>query len=545
MILYVSVCRFVKTGRMKSFDSIELAVFSGRLKAICEEMGYTLQRSALSPNIKDRLDFSCAIFDAKGEICSQAAHIPVHLGSMAFAMEQIVQRFVWHDGDVVVFNDPFLGGTHLPDVTLVSPLVINQNLLGFVACRAHHANIGASSAGSMPLSDDASDEGVMIAPQKLYERGRANQVLVEILAQIEHEGSTDLKEGVKEGLPGDFLAQLSANAIGVSRLRGWINERGSDYFLEGICSVNDYGRELAQAVLSSLPHGHATFEDVMDDDGFGTTNVGIKLALSVRPDRIVFDFEGTAKQVRGNINCPLSVTAASVYYTLMCLLPDYAPCCQGVFECVDIRAPEGCFIHAQRGAPVAAGNVETSMRIVDVALGALNVLGVDVPAASQGTMNNIAFGANAGPKRWDYYETLGGGGGASASGAGLSASQQHMTNSLNTPIESLESHYPIRIERYQMRRDSGGEGQHQGGRGLVRSYRFLEPASVTLLTERRDNAPWGLSGGGSGSSGANFLNEQSLPAKVSLNVEIGDLLEIHTPGGGGFGTPDSAASNST
>jgi N-methylhydantoinase B len=512
---------------MASFDSIELAIYSGRLNAICDEMGYTLQRSALSPNIKDRLDFSCALFDGQGNICAQAAHIPVHLGSMAYAMSQVVDGFEWQEGDVVVFNDPFLGGTHLPDVTLVSPVFVEGELLAFVANRAHHANIGSSSAGSMPLSDNPEDEGVLIPPQKLYCAAEPNDPLIATLAAIEKQGS--------QALPGDFLAQLSANGIGVRRVLEWVAEVGREYFLLGLSALNDYGRKLTSETLLSLPQGEAIFEDSMDDDGFGEEYIPIRLRLTIDSGRVVADFSGSAPQVGGNINCPLSVTVASVYYVVVCLLPQYVPSCQGVFDCIRVTAPEGSFINARSGAAVAAGNVETSMRLVDVVIGALSELGVDVPAASQGSMNNVAIGSQVGPSPWDYYETIGGGAGASKGIDGLSARQVHMTNSLNTPVESLEMHYPLRIERYEIRKDSGGMGAAIGGDGLVRAYHFLSDATFTLLTERRIQGAWGSCGGNSGQKGINELNGTVLPGKCFEQVNAGDVLTIRTPGGGGYG----------
>lgn len=510
-----------------NFDSVELAIFSGRLNAICEEMGYTLRRSALSPNIKDRLDFSCALFDRSGGICAQAAHIPVHLGSMAFAMSQVVTQIDWQDGDVVVFNDPFLGGTHLPDVTMVSPVFVAGELLAFVANRAHHANIGASAAGSMPLSDDPAAEGMLISPQKLFQKGIANQTLVESLAGLER--------CENKGLPGDFLAQLSANRIGCKGLSAWISQQGSAYFLAGLAELNRYGRRLTLDALSGFPEGGVELLDYMDDDGFGQQDIEINLHLTLGPQGIVADFSGSAEQLRGNINCPLSVTVASVYYAIVCLLPDYVPSCEGVFSCIEVRAPKGCFLNAKPGAAVAAGNVETSMRVADVVVAALAKLGLAMPADSHGSMNNVAMGAARGANSWDYYETIGGGAGASAAQPGLSASQLHMTNSLNTPVESLELHYPLRIERYQVRRGSGGEGLNKGGDGLIRAYCFLEPASLTLLTERRRHAAKGVQGADDGALGCNDLNGQVVAGKCQLSVALGDVLTVQTPGGGGFG----------
>ena len=515
-----------------SLNSIDLAIFIGRLNAICDEMGYTLQRSALSPNIKDRLDFSCAVFDDRGNICAQAAHIPVHLGSMAFAMQGIVARFEWCAGDMLVLNDPFLGGTHLPDVTLVAPFFVGDVLLGFVANRAHHANIGSDSPGSMPLSKDLSSEGVLIPPSKLIERGSLVGGVVKQLAMIENQQlSSDCE------LPGDFKAQVSANLVGVSRIGEWLQSMPSSRisFRQALLSLHKYGDALAGARFRELPEGKVVFSDYLDGDGFGANRIKIKLTLVINAGKLHLDFQGTDAQVLGNVNCPLSVCVASVYYVFVCLLPDYVPCCQGVFEHIDVRAPEGCLVNALPGAAVAAGNVETSMRIVDVVIGALAKLAVDMPACSQGTMNNVAFGSRDRDHRWDYYETIAGGAGANRHFSGLSAIQSHMTNTLNTPIESLEMHYPLQIDEYAVRRLSGGVGLNTGGDGVRRSYRFLKDASVTLLTERRTIAPWGLNGGESGLVGVNRLNGSILPAKYEGKVSAGDVVCIDTPGGGGWG----------
>lgn len=514
-------------------NSVELAIFGSRLNAICEEMGSALQRSALSPNIKDRLDFSCAIFDVNGHICAQAAHIPVHLGSMAFAMQDIVSDLPWYPGDMLVMNDPFMGGTHLPDVTLIAPVFVQDKHVGFVANRAHHANIGSESPGSMPLSTTLEQEGVVIAPVKLMESGSYVDAVVARLADIE--GGSQDASGAK--LPGDFYAQTSANLIGMKRLQEWIADlpEGVTQFFAGVHAINVYGRELAKAALLSLPSGSSYFEDVLDGDGFSDSPIKIALTLTLEKGCLHLDFSGTDVQVMGNVNCPLSVCMASVYYVFACLLPDYAPCCQGAFQCLSVDAPNGSVINASRGAAVAAGNVETSMRIVDVVIGALGELGVDMPAASQGTMNNIAMGAASEGERWDYYETIGGGEGAQSASDGRSGIHTHMTNTLNTPVESLELHYPLRVDTYALRHGSGGAGMFYGGDGIVRSYRFLAPATVTLLTDRRVHPPWGSCGGMPGMCGFNTLNGVPLPGKTVAQVKAGDILSVFTPGGGGWG----------
>ncbi|MEX2326469.1 MAG: hydantoinase B/oxoprolinase family protein, partial [Pseudomonadales bacterium] len=465
---------------------IELAILISRVEAICAEMGAVLQHAAFSPNIKDRLDFSCALFDRSGALYAQAAHIPVHLGSMAYAMTSIIDGIDWSEGDVLVVNDPFLGGTHLPDVTVVSPCFVDDELIGFVANRAHHANIGASTPGSMPISRSLDEEGLVLPPTLIIKAGERVPAAMALIESIEGADTH-----------GDFAAQISANRIGLSRLVELVRARSIEGFNSGVEEINAYGERLARARLSEIPHGTYRFEDYMDDDGCGTDDIVIKVQVTVSSDRILVDFDGTSKQVPGNINCPLSVAAAAVFYCFRCLLPDHTPACAGTFACVQLTAAAGTLVNATRPSATAAGNVETSMRIVDVVLGALSMaMPGSIPAASQGTMNNVAMGNHRTDPSWDYYETIGGGTGAHAGGEGLSAIQSHMTNTLNTPVESLEMHYPVRIREYSIRRGSGGQGRHRGGDGLVREFEFLAPAELTLLTERRSFAPWGLDGGG-------------------------------------------------
>lgn len=508
-------------------NAIELGVFSSRLAALCEEMGAGLQRAAFSPNIKDRLDFSCAVFDARGQLCAQAAHIPVHLGSMAFAMAGLVGVTDWRDGDLLILNDPFLGGTHLPDVTLVAPVFLAHSLLGFVANRAHHANIGAASPGSMPIARRLEEEGVVIPPTLLRRDGAWNSSVWDTLCG----GHADVR------MQGDFQAQVSCCQLGGRRLQELAQGMGTGRFAALVAGLDRYGETLARQEWRKIPAGSYRFADVMEDDGLGTRDIPIHLCLRVDDTGVVADFAGTSLQVAGNINCPLSVTAAAVYYALRCLLPDYAPACAGTFRPIRLVAPPGSLVNAQRPAAVAAGNVETSSRLVDVMFGALaQALPGRIPAASQGTMNNLAMGsrATADLPPWDYYETLAGGSGGGPSGPGLSARQTHMTNTLNTPVESIESHFPVRVTRYQIRRGSGGAGRHGGGDGVIREFEFLAPAQATLLTERREYGPWGLHGAAPGAPGDNRLNGLRVPAKTELRLRPGDRLTLHTPGGGGW-----------
>jgi len=504
----------------------ELNIFANRLDAVCEEMGLVLRNSAFSPNIRDRLDFSCAIFDADGELCAQAAHIPVHLGSMAYAMRDVIGGIEWSEGDQVVFNDPYLGGTHLPDVTIVAPLFVEGELQAFLVNRAHHADIGSSSPGSMPISHSLHEEGLVIAPGHLQRQGVLDQAFFQRLQET-------IRNPVESA--GDFNAQMAANRAGVSALHKVVTQYGAGYFSQGLVELNDYAERLARDALQAIPTGTYTFEDCLDDDGQGNRDIAIRVSLSIGNGDVYADFAGTAGQVAGNVNCPLAVAAAAVFYVFRCLMPPQTPACAGAFRPIGLSAPEGCLLNAIRPAAVAAGNVETSTRVVDVLLGALaKAIPARIPAASHGSMNNLAMGA-AGSHSWDYYETIGGGMGAHALGDGISGVQTHMTNTLNTPVEVLETNYPLRVHRYAFRRDSGGSGQHAGGNGLAREFEFLSPAHLTLLTERRAHRPWGVSGGASAKPGQNLLDGRHLPSKCETNVSAGQRLLIETPGGGGWG----------
>ncbi|MCG8324109.1 MAG: hydantoinase B/oxoprolinase family protein, partial [Thiotrichales bacterium] len=495
-----------------------------RIQAVCHEMGAALQHTAFSPNIRDRLDFSCAVFDRNGQLCAQAAHIPVHLGSMAYAMGSIVRRVDWSPGDCIILNDPFLGGTHLPDITFISPVFIEHSLAGFVANRAHHANVGADTPGSMPVAKTLEEEGLIIEPVHLLKGGQRNApVWTRIITAL----------GQAERTKADFNAQLSANRTGAQRLHELIERMGKHEYAQALQSLNSYAQRMARSGLGDIPEGVYEFTDVMDDDGQGHVDIPIHVSIEIKQRTARVDFSGSAAQVSGNINCPLSVTAAAVYYCFFCLMPENTPPCAGAFRDIALQAPEQSLLNASYPAAVAAGNVETSTRIVDVIFGALaQAIPAKIPAASQGSMNNVAMGS----ADWDYYETLAGGMGSGQRGGGLDAVQTHMTNTSNTPIEILEMHYPLRINRYELRQASGGPGQRRGGMGLIREYQFLEPTSVSLLTERRRHAPWGLSGGDAARTGLNLLNGAAIDAKTTVQASPGDVLSIATPGGGGWGT---------
>ncbi len=518
-------------------NAIELKLFSSRVSGICDEMGLVLRRTAFSPNIKDRLDFSCALFSAEGELFAQAAHIPVHLGSMAFAMKSITEAAQWRPGDTLILNDPYLGGTHLPDVTLVSAVFDEdgKRLQGFVVNRAHHADIGCDSPGSMPVSSSLDEEGLLIPPTLLIRDG-----------ELQQEAQTLLGLASRQ-LTGDFAAQAGANELGVRRLQSLISAMGAERYHLGLQELNNYGERIAAAVIAGIKPGQYEFTDFLDDDGQGTTQIKLSVQIDVSKDTVELNFEGCSEQVAGNMNCPESVVAAAVFYCFRCLMPAEAPSCAGLFRRFKLSTRPGSIVNARRPAAVAAGNVETSMRLVDLVFGALaKALPNKIPAASQGTMNNVAMGNIDDEKgtRWDYYETLAGGIGGSPIAAGLDACHSHMTNTLNTPVESLEMHYPLRVRNYSIRSSSAGVGLHSGGEGLLREYEFLESAQVSILSERRTNSPWGLNGGHDGRPGVNKLNGEVLPAKCSFPVSPGDILSLATPGGGGWGeeTPLKAGS---
>ncbi|MFQ5582644.1 MAG: hydantoinase B/oxoprolinase family protein [Mariprofundaceae bacterium] len=512
-------------------NAVELSLFANRIGAICKEMGATLKYSALSPNIKDREDFSCALFSTDGELVAQAAHIPVHLGSMAYAMRNVVSRFDWHDGDVVVFNDPFLGGTHLPDITVMLPVFHDQALLGFSASRAHHADIGGKSPGSMGVHTTLTDEGLVLEPQYWYAAGEEQTAL---LARLQAH-----VRNPRERL-GDLAAQLAACQTGAKRLTELHAAQSiPESFAELLATSEGYGRQ----AIADLPDGEYGFEDVLEDDGTGSGPLPVRVTLSIAGEKAAVDFSGTAAQCEGPMNCPMPVTAAAVLYCFRCLMPKQTPQTAAVFRPITIHAPEACLVNARSGTAVAAGNVETSQRIVDVVLGALAQAVPDrIPAAAQGTMNNVIFGGEADGEAWVYYETLAGGMGAHAKGNGLCGVQCHMTNTKNTSIEVLEMHYPLRISCYGVRPQSGGMGAFRGGDGLIREWEVLEACTLSLLTERRSSAPYGLAGGMPGLAGHNQLYRdghwQELPAKCTIRLQAGERLRIETPGGGGYGRPE-------
>jgi len=513
-------------------NAIELSLFAHRINAICDEMGAVLRRSAISPNIRDREDYSCALFDAAGELVGQAAHIPVHLGSMAWCMRDVVKSMDWRDGDIVLFNDPFLGGTHLPDITVVAPVFDAGVLIGFAASRAHHADVGGRTAGSMGLHSRLDDEGVVIPPMLWWREGREQPQALQGL--LERACNADERLA-------DLAAQRAAVACGIHRLRELHEVSDCPLSFARLLAASEaYGRE----TIRCIPDGCYEFADALEDDGLGNGPLPIRVRIDIRGDTAHLDFTGSAGPCDGPLNCPLSVTAAAVCYAFRCLMPPETAQTSAIFRCLELQVPYPSLLHAARGSAVAAGNVETSQRIVDVVLGALHqALPERIPAAAQGTMNNVIFAAADAGRSWVYYETLAGGMGAHAAGPGIDAVQCHMTNTRNTSIETLEMHYPLRVTHYAIRRGSGGTGLHRGGDGLCREWLALEDCRLSLLSERRMQPPYALEGGMPGACGRNLLldadgRQQELPGKAALLLRKGQRLRVETPGGGGYGRAD-------
>jgi N-methylhydantoinase B len=518
-------------------DPIRLEVFKHLFAAIAEEMGEVLRRASYSPNIKERRDFSCALFNARGDMIAQAAHIPVHLGSMPLSVAQAIREVAMEPGDVVILNDPFRGGTHLPDITLVTPVFVangeSQALFGFTASRAHHSDVGGMTPGSMPIAREIYQEGLVIPPLKLMAGGKFQQGVMDlILANVR----------TPDERAGDLWAQIAANRRGEIRLRDTVARYGKADVQRYMAELLAYTERMTRRLIAGLPDGLYRFTDYLDDDGIGYQPVPITVGLSISGDEATVDFTGTAHQQRGSVNAVYAITLSAVYYVFRCLLGLDVPNNAGCLVPIRVIAPEGCLLNATRPAPVAGGNVETSQRIVDVLLGALaQACPKMVPAASQGTMNNITVGgwdaSRGGP--FAYYETIAGGMGARPGKDGLPAIHTHMTNTLNTPVEALEYAYPFRVLRYEIRRGTGGTGRHRGGDGLRRDIQVLTDAQVSLITERRSRAPYGLDGGEHGAPGQNVLIrdgiEHPLPGKGSLELRAGDVLSIRTPGGGGHG----------
>ena len=487
--------------------TIELQIIGSLLRAVAEEMGAVLVRSAFSANIKERRDCSTALFDERGRMIAQAEHIPVHLGAMPDAVAAVRQHEP-KPGEVWALNDPYAGGTHLPDITLVS-----RTEVGFSVTRAHHADVGGREPGSMPAdSHTLSEEGVVIPPTRLDD-----EVISALVAQMRN----------PEERRGDLRAQLAAHRLAEQRVAELCARRGHDRVVAAMDELYAYSERSMRAGISALPDGRYEARDVLEAlEG----DVELRAAVTIAGDAVEIDFAGTAPQDEGNLNCPLSVARSACFYVVRVLVDPDLPASGGAFAPVTVTAPEACLVNARPPAAVAAGNVETSSRIVDVVMRAFGKA-IDVPAQGQGTMNNVTFGN----ERFTYYETIGGGQGACPDADGPSGVHVAMSNTLSTPVEALELQYPLRVERYGLRLGSGGAGKHRGGDGVVRELRVLEDCRLSIISERRTHAPQGERGGEPGAEGRNALNGEPLPAKVTRALAAGDVVTIETPGGGGHG----------
>jgi N-methylhydantoinase B len=487
--------------------NIQLQVIGSALRAVAEEMGAALVRAAFSANIKERRDCSAALFAPDGRMVAQAEHIPVHLGAMPEAVEAVRARDPGRD-DVYIVNDPYTGGTHLPDITLVS-----RTDLGFAVTRAHHADVGGVEPGSMPAeSRTLAEEGVVIPPTRLDDG-----VLEELVARMR---SPDERRG-------DLRAQLAAHRLADLRIAELCERRGRDRVAAAMDELFAYSERRVRAAVAELPDGRYTAADVLETP---SGEVEIQVHVTVAGEAIEIDFEGTAPQHDGNLNCPFAVTRSACYFVVRCLTDPDVPASGGAFAPVTVRAPEGCLVNALPPAAVAAGNVETSCRIVDVLFAAFGQA-LAVPAQGQGTMNNVTFGND----RFSYYETIGGGQGACPEADGPAAVHVTMSNTLNTPVEALELGYPLRVRRYALRRGSGGAGRRRGGDGVVRELEVLEPCRLSIVSERRSRSPAGIRGGKPGARGRNLVNGEEVAAKITLDLAAGDVVTIETPGGGGYG----------
>ena len=539
-------------------DPVKLEIFKSLYSSVAEEMGVSLRRSAFSPNIKERRDYSCAVFNREGVLIAQGDHMPVHLGSMPMSVRAALETVKLGPGDIVVLNDPYAGGTHLPDVTMVagvfgnrrhkaegrrqlltstrlpsaSRLLPSGQPLYYVANRAHHADIGGATPGSMGRADEIYQEGLRIPPVRLMIDGQVNDDVMRLI-------SANVR--IPEEREGDLTAQLGAIATGQQRLLEIVERYGFKEADQYASFLIDYTAEMMRNVIQGLPDGVYEAVDFLDDDGYSDEPVRIAVRIEIKGDRAVVDFTGSSPQVRGPINAVEAITVSAVYYVFRCLIPMNVPASWGILQPITVTAPLGTVVNARPPAAVAGGNVETSQRIVDAVLLALSKTGANVPAASQGTMNNLTIGGTdrRTDKQFAYYETVAGGLGARPGLDGIDGIHTHMTNSLNTPAEAMEYAYPMRVHRYAIRRGSGGGGQFRGGDGIVREVELLTDAQVTILSDRRKTQPYGLNGGDPGATGRTVLisgkNKRVLAGKDSVHANSGDRIRIETPGGGGYG----------
>ncbi|MCB2182014.1 MAG: hydantoinase B/oxoprolinase family protein [Desulfobulbaceae bacterium] len=513
---------------------IEVEVFNKLFASVAEEMGIILTRSSFSSNIKERRDFSCALFDAKGDLVAQAAHIPVHLGAMPETLKYVLADHTFGPGDIVITNDPFKGGSHLPDITLIEAICDEDGSpLFYAANRAHHADVGGKTPGSMGLATKLADEGVLIPPTLLYSQKGVNKGFWDdFLSKVRN----------PEERKGDLRAQIAALARARVRVLELTEIHGKRHIADVLEELKSYTERLMRATISQIPDGPYRYCDYLDNDGISTSKIPLRVTLKIDKDEALVDFSESADQVPSPVNTVESVVISATVYAFQCIMGDGFPINQGSYRPITIVTRRGSILNAKPPAPVAAGNVETSQRIVDTLFGALaQALPLKIPAASCGSMNNVAIGGTKGhtDQHYTYYETIGGGMGARPTKAGLSAIHTHMTNTMNTPIEALEHSYPLQVEKYAVRYGSGGKGKKKGGDGIIRSYRFLSDGHISLLTERRTIAPYGLEGGGNGKKGENLLTRmgltRKLTGKINIKAKKNDLLTIKTPGGGGWG----------
>jgi N-methylhydantoinase B/oxoprolinase/acetone carboxylase alpha subunit len=520
--------------KMAKFDPIELELFKNMFVSISEEMGAVLGRTSLSPNIKERKDFSCALFNRKGETFAQGSHIPVHLGAMPLSVQAALKWKHFDEGDLVILNDPYRGGTHLPDITCISPFFWEKRLNFYVGNRAHHSDVGGMTPGSMPLATEIFQEGLIIPPVKIMEKGKLKEdTLNLILANVR----------TQEERKGDLMAQIAANNKGLLRLKEVVKKYGLAKVIRYTHLIQDYTEKNLRAAIKDIPDGAYSFSDLIDDDGVSPDPIKIGVKTTINGDQAIIDFSPSSSQVEGGVNANFAVTYSAVLYVFRSLIEEDIPFNTGLMRPLRIKVPPGSVVNARFPAATAAGNVETSQRIVDVLLGSLSqAIPEKIPAASAGTMNNVAFGGYDPYRKrsFAYYETIGGGMGASSTLSGLSGVHTHMTNSLNTPLEALENYLPLRIKRYCLRRGSGGKGKNRGGEGIIREYEFLVPTQVSIMSERRIFAPYGLHGGEKGGKGRNTLlskgKKKVLGSKENIQVQPGDVLRVETPGGGGYGS---------
>jgi N-methylhydantoinase B len=520
----------------EGFDPTTLEIYRALYTSVAEEMGLTLRRTAHSPNIKERRDYSCAVFDSRGRVVAQGDHMPVHLGSMPMAVAAALQETRLAHGDVVVLNDPYAGGTHLPDVTLVAGVFLNRSRSAtfYVANRAHHADIGGATPGSMGMATDVYGEGLRIPPVHLVRGGRVVEDVMRLLmanVRVERERRAD------------FEAQVGSLKTGAARLLEIVARAGIGEATEYARHLIEYSARMMRATVRAIPDGAYEAEDVLDSDGVNDGEVSIRVRVEVKGERARVDFSGSALQVAGPVNAVEAITVSAVAYVFRCLVgAEEVPASAGLMEPIEVVAPLGTIVNASHPAPVAGGNVETSQRIVDVLFKALSkALPERIPAASQGSMNNLTIGGRdeREGREFAYYETVAGGMGARPGVDGVGGVHTHMTNSLNTPAEALEYAYPLRVRAYRLRRGSGGRGAHRGGDGVVREIETLTAARMSLLADRRTRAPYGLAGGGDGARGRDSIvrdgRARKIEAKGSWELRPGDRVRIETPGGGGHG----------